>query len=568
MGKLRAKISLVTIFALIISGCAKEMSPLGGPKDQTPPKALKAKPENRSTNFKAKKISITFDEFIDLKNVQKVTISPPLTQKHQITLRGKTIIIQLNDTLRHNTTYNINFYDVIRDYSEGNIADNFQYIFSTGSEIDTMSIIGQVVHAKTGQAAANIQVGLYTTFYDSVVSTKKPLYYSKTSKDGKFTINNIKNSEYLIFALEDIGNDMLFKLPNEKIAFNLEPIRPNHNKNLPIKTNNDSLKPKENTTNNNQQTEPLKLYLFEHDNQKQYVKKQTRLSRNTINIVLNREPYSHTTLTTIDNIDFYPRYSQRSDSLLFIIPTLTIANNENIKAVIKYTTIDSLEKIVTIADTINLEKAKEQIYAVDTTIDISTNTQNNKLDKDKKLKLYFNHPVGNINYNKIGLYKIDDSVKTKIDFNATLDSTKTVAEIDFYGNEDTNYEMEIDTLAVIDIFQHKSQPKVFKFKIPAESEHGVLALNINGVLTAETMIELIDKSNNVPTLTIRPELNNINLKNLKPGTYTLRLFIDSNKNRKWDTGNYYKKVEPEKVITYDRDITIRANWDTEVTWNL
>ena len=39
------------------------------------------------------------------------------------------------------------------------------------------------------------------------------------------------------------------------------------------------------------------------------------------------------------------------------------------------------------------------------------------------------------------------------------------------------------------------------------------------------------------------------------------MVYDTNGNQKWDTGNYLKKIQPERISYYDRLIEASANWD-------
>jgi hypothetical protein len=48
-----------------------------------------------------------------------------------------------------------------------------------------------------------------------------------------------------------------------------------------------------------------------------------------------------------------------------------------------------------------------------------------------------------------------------------------------------------------------------------------------------------------------------------PGEYELRILFDTNNNGKWDPGTYSKKLQPEKTITLDSKLIIKANWDNE-----
>jgi uncharacterized protein (DUF2141 family) len=55
---------------------------------------------------------------------------------------------------------------------------------------------------------------------------------------------------------------------------------------------------------------------------------------------------------------------------------------------------------------------------------------------------------------------------------------------------------------------------------------------------------------------------------LPPATYTLKLIHDRNGNDKWDTGDYLAHRQPEAVAFYPASITIRSNFDVELTWDL
>ena len=132
-------LSILFILAALFYGCAQQGSPSGGAKDEDPPVVVEAKPSNYSNNFNAEKIFITFDEFIVLDNVnQELIISPPFEEKPEIKLRKKTIIIQFEEGLRENTTYTFNFGNAIKDLHEGNKLINFEYVFATGEEIDSL----------------------------------------------------------------------------------------------------------------------------------------------------------------------------------------------------------------------------------------------------------------------------------------------------------------------------------------------------------------------------------------------------------------------------------------------
>jgi hypothetical protein len=133
---------------ILAAGCAKISSPTGGPKDKEPPVILKSVPLNGSKNFKGKKIVITFNEYVALDNInEKFMVSPPMENKPVILVRGKNVIIEYDEELRDSTTYTFYFQDAVGDLNEGNPINNYQFVFSTGSVIDSLSVTGNIFKA-------------------------------------------------------------------------------------------------------------------------------------------------------------------------------------------------------------------------------------------------------------------------------------------------------------------------------------------------------------------------------------------------------------------------------------
>ena len=141
--------------------CANVVTPSGGPKDNKAPVVLDASPANNSTNFKGKSIHITFDEFVTLNNPSNnVLISPPMTKKPTFRTSGKTLIIRFEEPLKPNTTYSINFGNSIKDLHEGNVFNEYTFNFSTGDNIDSLSLKGKVISASTLKPEEGFYVAL------------------------------------------------------------------------------------------------------------------------------------------------------------------------------------------------------------------------------------------------------------------------------------------------------------------------------------------------------------------------------------------------------------------------
>src|SRR5690606_31179220 len=72
---------LLFIAAALFSKCAQIVAPTGGPRDSIPPVLVKAVPPDSSLHFKSNKIELYFDEFIQLKDLQKEMIISPNPKK-------------------------------------------------------------------------------------------------------------------------------------------------------------------------------------------------------------------------------------------------------------------------------------------------------------------------------------------------------------------------------------------------------------------------------------------------------------------------------------------------------
>lgn len=215
------RLVLFLLFSVfVLSRCAKMVAPTGGPKDEEHPLIVKVEPPFNSVNFDRKKISITFNEFIQLKDLNSnLVVSPPLEEKPEVTIKGKTLEIELLSELQDSTTYNLYFGNSVQDFNEGNPIENFEYVFSTGDFIDSLSIKGQVINSYNLLPEEGVFVMLYKDYGDSVPIKQLPVHVSKTNKDGFFQINNISNNTFKLFCLRDANKNYLFDLPNEDIAF-------------------------------------------------------------------------------------------------------------------------------------------------------------------------------------------------------------------------------------------------------------------------------------------------------------------------------------------------------------
>lgn len=222
------KLSLSTIFSalavylisLLTSGCAQIGAPTGGPRDTVAPVLVRANPANGAVGFSGDKITLVFDEFVEVKDFKNNAVISPMPATNPIVSSNlKTITIKLRDTLQPNTTYAINFGNAIIDINESNVAAGFSYVFSTGTTIDSLKIKGKVMIAESGKVDSTLLVLLYRNASDTDVLSRKPNYITKIKGDGSFLFEHLPNDAYQIFALKDGDGNKYYSLPTELFAF-------------------------------------------------------------------------------------------------------------------------------------------------------------------------------------------------------------------------------------------------------------------------------------------------------------------------------------------------------------
>ena len=212
----------------MLSQCANPVAPTGGPRDTTPPKVVieKSTP-NEKTQFIPERIRLTFDEYIEVQNpTRNVIISPPIDPKPEYDVGPDYLEIDFSsvDSLQSNTTYSLNFDNAVTDFNEGNPVENLLFVFATGPYLDSLELDVEVVNQE-GAKQEGITVMLYDKLgNDSVVVNSLPKYFSKTDKQGRAKLQYLKDGIYKVFALNDENLTLKYDIPNASIGFLKEPI--------------------------------------------------------------------------------------------------------------------------------------------------------------------------------------------------------------------------------------------------------------------------------------------------------------------------------------------------------
>jgi hypothetical protein len=592
---------------ILLQGCAKVGTPTGGLKDITPPRYLDGEPENRSIHFEGKEISFRFDEFIQLKDLNKeLLVSPPLKVKPDIKLKEKSIKINLKNELAPNTTYTINFGNSISDLNEGNPLPDFEYVFSTGDQIDSLSVAGKAVNSFDHMPLKDqvFMVMLYTDLADSAPLKQLPRYLGRANKDGLFTINNIHPDTCRLIAINDVNNNLKYDAGAESIAFldsflviNASTVKPMTFIKDTIKLKNEKKEEKgskkgslksiiDTTVVQGRKLNALNISLFyfmeETDNVVLTEKK--REEGEKLFFVFNRPPHDS---VVIRPINFNPgsswyikETSNKGDSITYWITDSTLVKNDTLKVSLSYTTTDSSDRFVNRTDTLRMKTQKPTEKAasgrkskgspakkVTHRMNLSPSISGQgKQDLNKPVVFTLDKPILKINPDSIEFHTIRDSISTKQPFTCSLDpASLRKFIITTKWEENTRYRMLLKPGAVEDIYRLKNDSADIKFSTQLMEYYGRIIVTAQGTQFPVILQVMDDKGKVSETKNIK-EPGKIIFDFLTPQKYTLKAILDKNGNGRWDTGNYLKHLQPERTFFYTLPIQLRSNWDQEVTW--
>ena len=477
--------------------------------------------------FDKEKIIITFDEFIKLKDISKqLIISPPLElDKYKIKPQGtvaKKIQIQLLDSLKKETTYTFNFGESIVDNNEDNPLPFFRYALSTGPIIDSLEIRGKVTDAYERITEPYTSIHLYpvdSTYSDSTIFLKKPFYVTSTLDSVIYNFKNLRPDTYEIIAIKDVGGNYLFDQNIDKIGFLEKPIT------LPGDSVINFRIFKE--IPNQFWTRPFFIntnqigfgYYGEADRDAIEVKsKVPRNFRYLIN--KNRET---------DTLNFWFR-GDKLDSLKFAIKEEDTTRLFNVK--FKKELRDSLE------------------------ISVITKSIMGLLDS---FKIESNLPLVKINLDLINIKGLDS---LSVPYKASLDKNYDRLSLFYDWLPNDNYKIELLPNALIDFWGNTHDTLRFSAKTKPIEDYGNIFLQILREDKDPFVLELVNlKGESLRRLDVSNESDFYEFKYLLPGNYLFRYIKDKNGNKKWDTGNYLKKIQPEMVYYSPDTIDLRANWE-------
>ena len=603
------KKTLVTAILLTLVACASIGTPDGGPYDEEPPVLLVASPGINATNVTGSKYVLEFDENIKLENpFEKVVVSPPQAEMPNIKYSGKKVTVELYDTLRPNTTYSIDFSDAIVDNNEGNPYENFAYVFSTGEIVDTLAVSGTVLNAADLEPVKGVTVGIYSCLDDSAFTTKPFERVSRTDSRGRFTIKGIAPGKYRIYALNDANQNYFFDQKSEKIAFMetvIEPFATPATRPDTIWRDSLTIDTIRMVDYIRYQPDDLVLPLFAEEMFMQQLIKYPREEHRKITMYFaapNKERPAIEGLGFDMSDAYILEPSEKNDTLTLWFKDSLLYRNDTLPLTVTYKALDSIGCMVDRTDTLYIsakkkwEKLKEQereefekaekefhkkarkkvgydennppAYVPPTKTLPVRFSGSSIMDVNATCRFRFEEPLVSIDTSFIHLSVKSDTLWVPIPYVFRQD-TANIRSYNVYAEwrPGETYQLLADSAAFKGLYGGTSKPFKQEMKFRSLDEYAVLYLNINGV-GDNAIVQLLANGEKVMQ-SVRTSNGRCAFYFIKPGTYYLRLILDENNNGKWDTGDYAKGIQPEKVFYYDRSLELRAMFEySQDDWDI
>lgn len=583
-------------------GCASIGNPSGGPRDEDPPMFVGATPPPGAVNISPSRITIEFDELVNVKDAfSKVIISPPGKSVPRVSSSGRRVFVNFTDTLLPETTYTIDFANAIEDNNEGNKLEGFTYSFSTGPVLDTLRIAGMVLGARDLEPQQSMLVGVYPAEgADSAFTTRRFSHYTKTDDRGRFIINGLKEGAYRIYALNDRDNDMHYANPEEDLAFYDVEIRPRAERKMTTDTIFNLLTGEVDSITQRERTlwlpNDVLLRSFNSGKRQQYMVKYERVDSTRLSLIFNADTDSLPRLHVLGHPEadkeMILERTQGNDTLTYWLPR-RLVGVDSLRVAVDYLRTDTIGRLVAFSDTLSFNVARnllnERLKAAMAKTKPKKDRDNKEADDTPKIPLTevkiiqttdiykpaeieLSVPPASIDAKAFRVEEMVDSVWKPLTGNIRIEDADSLSPrrkiVEFERKFGGHYRLTADSLAIKDIYGLHSGPLSQEMTIKEENAYTSLTFVVSGYPDSiPAYIDLLNASEGVVRTAIVTGGKAV-MNYLEPGTYYARIVLDSNGNGRYDAGDFETLQQPDETFYFPGKISLKKNFDRQFDWNI
>jgi len=571
------RVGVAGLMILAVAACAKISAPSGGPKDADPPVTLKSQPENGTVMFTNKSFTVSFDEYVVLDKItDKFMVSPPLEKKPVVRLKGKDLVVSWDEVLADSTTYTFYFQDAIRDNNENNPIPNYQYVFSTGPVLDSLTVTGNVFNATDLETAADMLVMMYSNLSDTAPRTLLPAYISMPNPSGGFAISNVKPGTYRLFGMKDLNGNKKYDLESETFAFcdSVLVITPadysindldSVSYKLPAAP--ESAKASVYTYGRH------RIYAFLVDPSKQYLTFTERKSAGSLAFGLARPSDTSefsVKLRDVPDEAWFMENNLKRDTFRLWITEDSVYNRVLIEALVTYPFTDSTGTNVSRTDTVSLRFQKPAVTRGTPRRTGGTYRTNISTKIRPGTRIWFAGmaPMNEPDTSKITLKRLIDSVAVNVPHSFARDSLDLRRYImNAALLPGVSYSLSCSDSSFSDIYNSFSDSTGYRFTVATREDYGNVTTNLTGY-EGDVIIQLLADRERVARELFVKSPGKVVFELLDKGKYRMKVIYDLDGNRAWTTGSYIPLVSPEPVTYYNGELDVKINWELEQDWDI
>ena len=551
------------LLPLFFPSCANTtQAPSGGKKDTIPPYIIDIKPLPRTVDVPVKGVTFefVFNEYVTIKTPANIFLSPPQQRPPKSRLRGRSLLVSFEEPLEPNTTYTLSFTDAIADANEGNMFAGYTYVFSTGSQIDTMMMTGTVVDCNTLAPVKGATVLLHKDHGDSAIFNRRPYAAVKTDDWGFFALPFIQDTLYRLYAIRDADQDNRYNPETETVAFIDSLIRP-------VMVAGDTVREMLkydmlDTLRCLARRSEHELKLFREKPSRQFIVNKVRTAERSAYLTFQAPG------AWIDSLwirgyqanQVITQFNIQQDSLEIWINSRRAAP-DTMRIFVNYRKTDSLGRLVPTQEVVRLpmpndkrtysKSLRRNIRHEDTTCVFSFKAEPENVEQNG-FELEFRNPIISEQFDSVDFRVINTRQReSRADFTVEQDSLNLrryilrPKEAMMPGYE---YTMKLPYRAFRDVNGFYSDSSQVKVSLPSDETLSTLELELSGV-DRKLIVDLLgEKRDRVLRSYVTATDGTLRFPYLKAGRYSIRITEDGNRNSIVDTGSLLEHRQPETVV--------------------
>ena len=505
---------LILFPLFFVLSCAQIGTITGGVDDVIAPQPLmdKVEPKNETINFTAQEIKIPFNEFIKLKDASKnIRIVPPHATINS-SIKGKILTLSWDDTLQENTTYAIYLNNAVQDITEANDT-LIQYVFSTGSTIDSLTYSVKIVDAKNNTPIKKCVLVLQDITSNELQS------FAESDIDGNIILRYLPSKSFKMTAFLDENGDL--ELQNhEKLGFKgnqIIEINQHIKDTIPIRLFQPVLPPKITTT--------------------KYI------SNGTFTIGAT---------TKIDDAQFF------IDGLVVDPGKIRVLSSDSVLVFHDTRDKNDLQLIVSTPIVIDTNKIRFSDYQKKRPVTIRPLNSNNTFPPSETVSFNCTDYIESVDTSLIVLLNKEDSTRVS-DYSVSFKYNQLFFDLDKEKLSSLNITFNNNAITTT---HGSTKLQVYDVNLLSKRKFGSIKVQLENY-SSPIILQMFKNGKFQEERAVEPSITPILFEELEPDSYSFRIIEESMVNGRWDVGDLENHIQPETIYYYSKAIKVRANWEVE-----